>query len=81
MGEIAGRSGNSPGQKPQYFGRVDPFCLFAVVPMLIIAVLFVWADVAIAGVVLIILAILIVVVDSWANRPAKKSAPRYRDNR
>jgi len=81
VGEIAGQYGNSSGQKPQYFGRVDPFCLFAVVPMLIIAVLFVWADVAIAGVVLIILAILIVVVDSWANRPAKKSAPRYRDNR
>lgn len=81
MGEIAGQYGKSPGQKPQYFGRVDPFCLFAVVPMLIIAALFVWADVAIAAVVLVILAILIVVVDSWSNRPIKKSEPRYRDNR
>jgi hypothetical protein len=81
VGEIAGQYGNSPGQKPQYFGRVDPFCLFAVVPMLIIAALFVWGGIAIAGVVLVILAILVVVVDSWSNRPIKKNAPRYRDNR
>lgn len=80
MGEIAGQYGDSP-EKQQYFGRVDPFCLFAVVPMLLVAGLFVWADVAIAGVILVILALLIVLIDSWANRPAKKNAPRYRDNR
>jgi hypothetical protein len=63
------------------FGRVDPFCLFAVVPMVIVAALFIWGDLAIVGVVLLILATLIVVADSWANRPVKKSAPRYREDR
>jgi hypothetical protein len=63
------------------FGRIDPFCMFAVVPLLIIAGLFIWGGIAVVGVVLIILAILVVVFDSWANRPMKKSAPRGRDDR
>jgi hypothetical protein len=63
------------------FGRVDPFCMFAVVPMLIVAGLFIWGGIAIVGVVLIILAILVVLFDSWANRPVKKSASRPRDER
>jgi hypothetical protein len=54
--------------------------MFAVVPMLIIAGFFIWADIAIVGVVLIILALLVVVIDSWANRPVRKPAPRYRDD-
>nr|AXL05783.1 hypothetical protein [uncultured bacterium] len=78
---IAGQYGSSPGQKQQMFGRVDPFCLFAVLPMLTIAGFFIWGGIAIVGVVLIFLAILIVVIDSWANRPVKKPAPRYRDDR
>lgn len=80
-GKIAGQYGSSPRQKQQAFGRVDPFCLFAVVPMLVIAGFFIWGGIAIVGVVLVILALLVVVVDSWTNRPVKKSAPRYRDNR
>ena len=79
--KIAGQYGRSSGQKQQAFGRIDPFCLFAVLPMLIIAGFFLWGGIAIVGVVLIILAILIVVVDAWSNRPIKKSAPRYRENR
>lgn len=79
-GKIAGQYGSSPGQKQQMFGRVDPFCLFAVVPMLIIAGLFIWGDIAIVGVTLIILALLIVVIDSWANRPLKKPARRQRED-
>lgn len=63
------------------FGRVDPFCLFAVLPMLIVAGLFIWGGIAVVGVVLIILAILVVVFDSWANRPVKKAAPRGREGR
>lgn len=63
------------------FGRVDPFCLFAVLPMLVVAGLFIWGGIAVVGVVLIILAILVVVFDSWANRPVKKSASRDRDGR
>jgi hypothetical protein len=70
--KIAGQYGSSSGPKQQYFGRVDPFCLFAVLPMLIISVLFIWGGIAVVGIVLIILAILVVVFDSWANRPIKK---------
>jgi phage-related holin len=60
------------------FGRVDPFCLFAVIPLLILAGLFMFGGIAILGVVLIILAILVVVADSWSNRPVRKSNPRDR---
>ena len=81
MDDIAGQYGNSREQKQQYFGRVDPFCMFAVVPMLIIAAVFVWGGIAIAGVVLVFLAVLVVVVDSWSNRPIRKSEPPYRENR
>jgi hypothetical protein len=63
------------------FGRVDPFCIFAVLPMLVMAGFFIWGGIAIVGVPLIFLSILVVVVDSWANRPIKNSAPRYRDDR
>lgn len=63
------------------FGRVDPFCMFAVVPMLIIAGLFIWGGIAIVGVVLIILASLVVLFDSWSNRPMKKAPPGPRDDR
>lgn len=78
--DIAGQYGSSSGQKQQLFGRVDPFCMFAVLPMLIMAGFFVWAGIAIVGVPLVFVALLIVGVDSWANRPIRRSAPRYRDD-
>jgi hypothetical protein len=62
------------------FGRVDPFCMFAVIPLLIVAAAFVWADIIIVTVALVVLSLLIVVVDSWANRPIRKSTPRDRDD-
>ena len=73
---IAGQYG--PGQRQQNFGRIDPFCLFAVLPMLFIAGLSFWGGIVIVGVALIVLTILVLVIDSWANRPSGKSAPRYR---
>jgi hypothetical protein len=79
--KIAGQYESSRGQKQQVFGRVDPFCLFAVLPLLVLAGLFIWGGIAIIGVVLVVLAVLIVVFDSWTNRPVKKSSPGYRDNR
>jgi hypothetical protein len=54
--------------------------MFAVIPILLMAILFIWSDIAILGVVLIVLALLVVAVDSWANRPARKAAPQYRDD-
>lgn len=77
---IAAQYGSSSGQKQQYFGRVDPFVLFAVVPILLLSVLFFWSGIGVLGVVLIAIALLIVVFDSWANRPVKKSQPRPRDD-
>jgi hypothetical protein len=53
--------------------------MFAVLPLVMIAILFIWSDIAILGVVLIILALLVVGVDSWANRPVKKAAAPARD--
>jgi hypothetical protein len=77
-GKIAGQYGSSTGQKQQAFGRVDPFCLVAVLPMLIIAGLFIWGGIAILGVVVLLLSLLVVLIDSWTNRPLSKPAPRYR---
>ncbi len=82
---IAAQYGSSTDdQKQQYFGRVDPFCLFAVVPIVIVAVIFFASDIAVLGVTLLVLAGLIVLFDSWANRPLKKaasvSAQRHRDD-
>jgi membrane protein implicated in regulation of membrane protease activity len=59
---------------------VDPFCLFAVVPILIVGGLFIWSGIALLGVPLIVLALLIVVVDSWANRPVRKQQDRRHDD-
>lgn len=67
-------------QKQQVFGKVDPFCAFAVVPLLSVAGLFIWSEIAILGVALIFLAIVVVVVDAWANRPIKANAQRYRED-
>jgi hypothetical protein len=52
-----------------------------VVPLLILAALFMWGGIAILGIVLIILSILVIVFDSWTNRPIKKSGPQGRGNR
>ena len=79
--KIAGQYESSRGQKQQVFGRVDPFCMFAVLPLLILAGLFMWGGIAVLGVVLIVLAVLVVAFDSWTNRPVKKSAPGRRDER
>ncbi|MEV7551877.1 hypothetical protein AB0N89_19820 [Amycolatopsis sp. NPDC089917] len=61
------------------FGRPDPFCLFAVVPAFLAGILMsalgVWslagAGFAIAGLVLIF--------DSWVNRPVRRFPWRRRD--
>jgi hypothetical protein len=74
---IAGQYGSSP---QQHFGRVDPFCLFAVLPMLVIAGLVIWGGIVILGVALIFLSLGIVVADSWANRPRGRPGSRYRED-
>jgi hypothetical protein len=77
---IAGQYGTQQGSGSKHFGRVDPWCAIAVVPILGVAGLFFWSDIAILGVVLIVLVLLIVLVDSWANRPLKRTSPRDPDD-
>ncbi|HEY3465102.1 MAG TPA: hypothetical protein VGL47_08215 [Amycolatopsis sp.] len=68
----------SPRDRPSrpMFGKVDPYCLLAVLPMLFVAgVVGALASVPL-GFAVVVFAGLIVVFDSWANRPA--SAPPVR---
>ncbi|MDX3191760.1 hypothetical protein PV458_25400 [Streptomyces sp. MN03-5084-2B] len=56
------------------FGKIDPFCLLAVLPMLLVAgILAVLVGVPV-GLGVVLLAGLIVVFDSWANRPGPAPA-------
>lgn len=78
--EIAGQYGSYGNHKQQVFGRIDPFCLFAVLPMLSIAGLVLWGGIVVLGLALIVLALLIVMADAWANRPTGRPASRYRED-
>jgi hypothetical protein len=55
--------------KPAKFGRIDPFCFLAAVPMLLVAVVLSWAGLVPIGIGVGILALCLLVFDSWANRP------------
>ncbi len=76
---MAGQYGRSSGQRRPAFGRVDPFVLFAVLPMLVLAGLMFWGNLSLVGVGIIVVAVLVVVLDSWSNRPPKVSRPDYDD--
>ncbi|GAA1341865.1 hypothetical protein [Saccharothrix algeriensis] len=76
---MAGQYGRSSGQRRPAFGRVDPFCLFAVLPMLVLAGLMFWGGLPVVGVGVIVVAALLVVFDSWSNRPLKDVEPEYDD--
>ncbi|CCH33216.1 hypothetical protein ABZ816_19185 [Actinosynnema sp. NPDC047251] len=77
---MAGQYGRSTGQRRPAFGRVDPFCLFAVVPMLLLAGLMFWGNLVLVGVIIIVCAALLILIDSWFNRPPKTSRPEYYDD-
>ncbi|RKT55447.1 hypothetical protein [Saccharothrix australiensis] len=77
---MAGQYGRSSGQRRPAFGRVDPFCLFAVVPMLLLAGLLFWGGLPEVAIGLIVLSALLVVFDSWTNRPVKVVEPEYDDD-
>ncbi len=51
------------------FGKVDPYCLSAVLPMLFVAGIVVAMVSVPAGLIVAVFAGLVVVFDSWANRP------------
>ncbi|MEV6647987.1 hypothetical protein [Amycolatopsis sp. NPDC051371] len=59
------------------FGKVDPYCLLAVLPMLLVAGIVVAMLSALAGLGVVVVAGLIVVFDSWANRPGPVRSARH----
>lgn len=52
-----------------HFGRIDPFCLLPVGALLLAGAVFILNQAALEGVILVVIAALIVVFDSWVNRP------------
>lgn len=76
--EIAamGRDDRDYGSKPRKFGRIDPFCLFAVIPMAAVGVALVFSDVPWLAPILLVIAAGIVVLDSWLHRPGRLIDPR-----
>ncbi|GAA3464585.1 hypothetical protein ACFFSW_29030 [Saccharothrix longispora] len=63
------------GSASRKFGRIDPFILFLVVPMLLIAGVMVWGGLAWVGVVVVVFALLVLLLDSWTNRPLPFEVP------
>jgi hypothetical protein len=71
---VAGVSPSAGGKRPK-FGRIDPFCLLAVLPVLLVAgILGALVNVGL-GLACAVFAGLILVFDSWVNRPARRPAP------
>ncbi|MFI6029918.1 hypothetical protein [Amycolatopsis magusensis] len=63
------------------FGRIDPLCWVVVVPMVVVSVvLIVFVGLRDVGIGLAVLAVLLLVFDSWANRP-KPELDEDRDER
>ena len=71
-----GRDDREYGTKRRNFGRIDPFCLFAVVPMVAVGVALVFSDVQFLAPIMILLAGLVVLLDSWLHRPGRLIDPR-----
>lgn len=71
-----GRDDREYGSKPRKFGRIDPFCLFAVVPMVAVGVALIFSDVPILAPIMFLLAGLVVLLDSWLHRPGRLIDPR-----
>lgn len=66
------------GWRTSVLGRVDWACWLAVVGLLFVTVISVFVQFAIMGVVTAIIAVLLVVFDSWVNRPTgRRSTSRY----
>ncbi|WP_156077518.1 hypothetical protein [Saccharothrix sp. NRRL B-16314] len=59
----------------RHFGRVDPFCLFIVLPLVLIAGILVWGGLGWVGAVVIVCAAIVILIDSWTNRPLPFTVP------
>lgn len=60
--------GSSP-VRTKRFGRIDPFCWIPVVSLVTIAALMVVSGAAPFGAALLVFALLLMLFDSWVNRP------------
>ncbi|MHA6798631.1 hypothetical protein [Bounagaea algeriensis] len=72
------------GVKPlKTFGRIDPFCWLAAVPGVIIAIALAVLGTWVLGFVALVMVGLLLLFDSWANRPfpqARPSRPARRED-
>lgn len=68
-------------QSRPIFGRPDPFCLFAVVPAFLVAVLMLVLDLWVLASAGFAFAALILLFDSWVNRPEPAPEPKRRVRR
>jgi hypothetical protein len=71
-----GRDDREYGSKRRNFGRIDPFCLFAAVPLAVVGIALVFSDVPWLAPILLLLAALVVLLDSWLHRPGRLIDPR-----
>jgi hypothetical protein len=71
-----GRDDREYGSKRRNFGRIDPFCLFAAVPLAVVGVSLVFSDVPWLAPILLLFAALVVLLDSWLHRPGRLIDPR-----
>ncbi len=58
------------------FGRLDPFCLLAVVPAVLVAALLVTQGLWLLGLAAVGFAAFVLLFDSWVNRPDPPPPPR-----
>lgn len=69
----------SGGKRRPVFGRPDPFCLFAVIPAALVAVLMAALGLWLLASFFLAAAALVLLFDSWVNRPMRTvSVRRYR---
>lgn len=67
--------------RPKRFGSIDPFCWIPVVSLVTIAALMIVSGAAPIGAGLVVVALLLVLFDSWVNRPdpnLERSGPARR---
>ncbi|MFE0023771.1 hypothetical protein [Amycolatopsis sp. NPDC059021] len=58
-----------PERRRPLFGRIDPYCWCAALPLVLVAVLLAVSGGLGFGLIFLVLAGLIVLFDSWVNRP------------
>lgn len=55
-------------ERPSYFGRIDPYCWFLVIPIWIVSIGLAIMSIVV-GLGFAVLGGLVLLVDSWINRP------------